>query len=89
LTCWRQTYSGKDFVVYGPEKLYAFEVKNTAVLRPKDFHGLAAFKIDYPQAQTALLYRGNAQSAPQGILCVPCDTFPKKVNPLKPLLDGI
>lgn len=68
---WR-TRSGVevDFVVYGPGVLWAFEVKNTARIRPEDISGLKAFTEDYPQApqaECALLYRGTRRERREGI----------------------
>jgi len=44
---------------YGPSVFCGIEVKNTARVRPEDLRGLEAFTADYPQADAALLYRGN------------------------------
>lgn len=73
---WR-TRSGVevDFVVYGPDGLFAIETKNTARLQPQDLRGLRSFKEDYPQSRAYLLYRGKERLMKDGILCVPCEEF--------------
>jgi predicted AAA+ superfamily ATPase len=48
-----------DLVLYGERGLIAFEVKRAQMLRNEDFRGLRAFKEDYPQARTILLYGGS------------------------------
>lgn len=61
LSYWR-TKSGNevDFVVYGEDGLWAFEVKNGATVRERDLRGLRAFLEDYPEAEARLLYRGTS-----------------------------
>lgn len=73
---WR-TRSGVevDFVVYGPDGLFAIETKNTARLQPQDLRGLRSFKEDYPQSKAYLLYRGKERLMKDGILCIPCEEF--------------
>jgi predicted AAA+ superfamily ATPase len=44
-----------DFVSYGEEGLFAFEIKGTSVLRQDDLGGLRLFKQDYPMAKCFLL----------------------------------
>lgn len=69
---WR-TRSGVevDFVVYGPSGLFAFEVTNTANVRPEDLRGLRSFVEDYPEATATLLHRGRERTRRNGIDCVP------------------
>lgn len=64
-----------DFVVYGDSGLYAFEVKNTTVVRPDDLRALKIFQVDYPQSQLTLIYRGDEQFDRDGIKCIPCESF--------------
>lgn len=73
---WR-TRSGVevDFIVYGPQTFWAIEVKNTSRVSSKDTKGLEAFKKDYPEAKTFLLYRGKEQFMQNNILCMPCEAF--------------
>ncbi len=73
---WR-TQNGKEvnFVVYGPERFIAIEVKNTDRIRPEDLRGLKAFIDDYPEAKTLLLYRGNERIETDGILCINVEEY--------------
>ncbi len=48
-----------DFVLYGPRGIKAIEVKLASRLRKEDLRGLRAFRNDYPQASTCLLYCGS------------------------------
>jgi hypothetical protein len=53
------------------------EVKNTKVIRPTDYNGLASFGDDYPEASLVLLYRGNVPMKHKNILTVPVEMFLK------------
>ena len=57
---WR-TVSGVevDFVIYGEDGLYAFEVKHCNTVHSKMLTGLKHFKQDYPMAKCYLLYLGD------------------------------
>ncbi len=82
LSFWR-TKSGTevDFVVYGEEGLWAFEVQNSAAVRARDLRGLRAFLEDYPEAQARLLYRGEERLEVQGIRCEPCEAYLAGIRP--------
>ena len=84
LSYWR-TRSGSevDFVLYGESGLYALEVKNSSTLHPGDLNGLRAFAQDYPEATPILLYRGR-RVLERDILCLPCDSFLRSLNPQSP-----
>ena len=86
---WR-TRSGVevDFIVYTPAEFVAIEVKNAAKIRTEDLAGLKAFKHDYPESRTLLLYRGRQQTIVDGILIVPVERFLKGIVPNKPLPDS-
>ena len=86
LSFWR-TKSGTevDFVVYGEEGLWAFEVQNSAAVRARDLRGLRAFLEDYPEAQARLLYRGEERLEVQGIRCEPCEAYLAAIRPGEPL----
>ena len=86
LSFWR-TKSGNevDFVVYGEEGLWAFEVKNAATVRERDLRGLRAFLEDYPEAEARLLYRGDERLLMHGIRCEPCEGYLAGVRPGQPL----
>ncbi|MBN1464922.1 ATP-binding protein [candidate division KSB1 bacterium] len=64
-----------DFVVYGERELVALEVKNSSRVRPEDLRSLEAFREDYPEGKTYLLYRGSEKLRIKDILCLPCDYF--------------
>jgi predicted AAA+ superfamily ATPase len=72
-----------DFVLYGETGLFAFEVKNTARIRPEDLRGLAAFGADYPASRRFFLYRGKERLLRDGILIMPCGEFLRELSPGK------
>ena len=84
---WR-TRSGVevDFIVYGEEVFWAIEVKNTSRIRKEDLNSLRAFKDEYEQCSTFLLYRGKERLLRYGIQCIPCEEFIMKLNPHKKTL---
>lgn len=86
LSFWR-TKSGTevDFVVYGEEGLWAFEVQNSAAVRSRDLRGLRAFLEDYPEAQARLLYRGEERLEVYGVRCEPCEAYLAGIRPGRPL----
>ncbi|MDY6951364.1 MAG: AAA family ATPase [Thermodesulfobacteriota bacterium] len=79
---WR-TRSGVevDFVVYGPEGLFAVEVKNAARIHPQDLRPLKTFMQDYPQSKAYVLYRGKERLLKDDILCLPCAEFLAELRP--------
>ena len=83
---WR-TKSGNevDFVVYGEDTFCAIEVKSTAKIHSRTLKGLLAFKEDYPDAQTCLLYRGKERIKIKNILCLPCEEFLVNLSPQNPI----
>jgi predicted AAA+ superfamily ATPase len=83
---WR-TRSGVevDFIVYGEDGIWAIEVKNSARVKPEDLRGLKAFQQDYPEAQCALLYRGDETLKVDGIQCVPCEDALRMLHPQRKL----
>ena len=83
---WR-TVSGVevDFVVYGPEGIWAIEVKNSRNVRNADLRGLKAFKDEYPQSGLLLLYRGIERLKIGEVLCLPCSDFLASLHPDHPL----
>lgn len=48
-----------DFIVYGENGLFAFELKSTRYFRKKDLSALKIFKSDYAIAQCYLIYAGD------------------------------
>jgi predicted AAA+ superfamily ATPase len=79
---WR-TRSGVevDFVVYGPEGLWALEVKNARRIHLADLRGLRSFREEYPDSKALFLYRGKERIVKEGILCLPCVEFIKELRP--------
>jgi predicted AAA+ superfamily ATPase len=79
---WR-TRSGVevDFVIYGPDNLWAMEVKNAKKIYPNDLRGLQSFKQEYPESRALFLYRGKDRLMKGGILCLPCVEFLKELRP--------
>lgn len=73
---WR-TSSGSevDFIVYGNDIFWALEVKNTAVVHPRDLRSLKTFGRDCPEAKKILLYRGRERLLSNDILIKPCEEF--------------
>jgi predicted AAA+ superfamily ATPase len=75
---WRSSAGNEvDFILYGGKTFTAVEVKNTKVIRPKDYNGLISFGDDYPEASLILLYRGSMPMKHKNILVVPVDLFLK------------
>jgi predicted AAA+ superfamily ATPase len=87
LSYWR-TKSGSevDFVVYGDDVFVAIEVKRSRNVHHTDLRALKAFKEDYPEAQVCLLYMGQDEIKIGEVLCLPCDSFLRKLNPHGPIL---
>jgi len=74
-----------DFVIYGRDGFWALEVKSRGTVCPEDLRGLRAFAQDYPSAKLALLYRGPRRLRVEGVSCVPCEEFLRKLRPGKDL----
>jgi predicted AAA+ superfamily ATPase len=87
LSYWR-TKSGSevDFVVYGDGVFVAIEVKRSRHVHNTDLRALKAFKEDYPEAQVCLLHMGQEAIKMGDVLCLPCETFLKKLSPDGPIL---
>jgi uncharacterized protein len=86
LSFWRtRAGSEVDFVLYGRHGFWALEVKHSATIRPADLRGLKAFREEYPEADLLLLYRGEEARVVDGIRCLPCEDFLRKLVPGSPL----
>lgn len=48
-----------DFILYGEQGLFAFEIKSKRSCQKKDFTALKKFREDYSMAQCYLLYTGD------------------------------
>ena len=75
-----------DFVVYGETGLQAFEVKNAGRVHSTDLRALRAFREDYPEAETAVLYRGRERLRIDGVWCLPVQDFLRRMLPDRGLL---
>ena len=75
-----------DFVVYGELGLQAFEVKNAGRVQSGDLRALRAFRDDYPEAETALLYRGRERLRIDNVWCLPVEEFVRRTVPNRGLL---
>ena len=75
-----------DFIVYGESGLWAFEVKNHRKVHSTDLRALRGFRDDYPEAETAVLYRGSERLRIDGVWCLPIDNFLRRTMPDRGLL---
>jgi predicted AAA+ superfamily ATPase len=84
---WR-TRSGVevDFVAYGPDGLWAIEVKNSRLVHPTDLRSLSAFGEEHPRARRICLHRGRERAVVDGILCLPCTEFLVGLHPSRSAL---
>ena len=78
-----------DFVVYGESGLQAFEVKNHRKVHSIDLRALQAFREDYPEAETAVLYRGSEHLRIDGVWCLPVEEFLRQMMPDRRLLSWL
>ena len=84
---WRtRAGSEVDFVVYGESGLQAFEVKNARRVYSSDLRALQAFRDDYPESETALLYRGPDRLRIDDVWCLPIQDFLRRIKPDEGLL---
>jgi uncharacterized protein len=69
---WRSTTGLEvDFVVYGEGGFYAFAIKRTQTVTPKQLHGLQAFATDYPEAKLYFCYMGKMREYHGNITAIP------------------
>lgn len=59
-----------DFVLYGKNGLIAFEIKRTKTITGSTLKGLRAFKEEYPEAKTYLLFNGKYKEYHDGIIAI-------------------
>lgn len=74
-----------DFVLYGDDGFWAIEVKNARTVRPEDLRGIKAFREDYPEATTLLLYRGQRRLKKENTVCIPVEDFLADLDPERSL----
>ena len=70
-----------DFILYGPAQFAAIEVKHSATVRSSDLRSLRSFHADYPEADRLLLHLGEEELSIDGVLCLPCDRFLRRLHP--------
>ena len=86
---WRtQGGSEVDFVVYGDAGVQALEVKNARRVTRSDLRPLRAFREDYPEAEAAILYRGDERLRIDDVRCIPVDDFLRSIVPDRALFEG-
>jgi predicted AAA+ superfamily ATPase len=87
---WRTRHGVEvDFVVYGPDGFWAIEVTNSQRVFERDVRSLRAFKSDYPQCRTLLLYRGDRPLLfDNGVRCMPVEEFLRELHPQRGELPG-
>ncbi|MEW6746947.1 MAG: hypothetical protein AB1486_29780 [Planctomycetota bacterium] len=56
-------------------------MKNSRRVDPRALHGLKAFRDEYPEADTCLLYTGTERLLVDGIPCVPLEEFLRALVP--------
>ena len=78
-----------DFVLYGADGLWAFDIMNADRVRPADLRGLASFGDEYPEARRILLYRGEHRLVRKGVLCLPVGPFLVGLNPERGIEDAV
>ena len=69
-----------DFIVYGANGLFAFELKSSTYFERKDLKGLQAFKKDFPIAQCYLIYAGQREELHNDITVLPLKTALQKLS---------
>lgn len=72
-----------DFILYGEEGIFAFEVKNTEKIRSNDLRSLREFNSDFPVSHLIYLYRGKDILLRNNVLCLPCKDFFYNLEPGK------
>lgn len=72
-----------DFVSYGEEGLFAFEIKRSSLLRDEDLNGLRLFKQDYPMAKCFLLNLSDQETTRDDIRVL---NFEKALRNLQKLM---
>ena len=68
-----------DFVVYGENGFFAFEIKHSKRVKPTMLRGLKAFKEDYPEAKLYLINLGDRKEYHGDITVVPMEECLKEL----------
>ncbi len=65
-----------DFIIYGDDGFFAFEVKRTSKIRAADLQHIEEFKKDYPNSQSYFIYLGNEKlKTNSGVEIIPVQDF--------------
>ena len=82
LSFWR-TRAGHevDFVLYGPDRFWAIEVKRSTRIDRRDLAALRAFGADYPEAEGWLLSFAPEPLLIDGIRCEPIEPWLLQLRP--------
>ncbi len=70
-----------DFIIYGPSVFAAIEVKASRNVYTRDVRSLGAFRAEYPESRTCLLYGGMERLMVNGVQCIPCNDFLRALRP--------
>jgi predicted AAA+ superfamily ATPase len=70
-----------DFIIYGPSVFAAIEVKASRNVYTRDVRSLGAFRAEYPESRTCLLYGGAERLMVNGVQCIPCNDFLRALRP--------
>lgn len=73
---YHQTVGGSevDFVAYGSQGLFAFEIKHSPHFSPFQLHPLTAFGEEYPEAKLYFIYTGTQKLYVKNITILPAHT---------------
>lgn len=83
---WRtRTGTEIDVVIHGSGGTVGLKVTNSDGAGARDFRALRAFRRDYPDAETAVLYRGTERTLGDGVACLPVADFLRALRPGEPL----
>ena len=78
---WRtQKKTEVDFIAYGNNGIYAFEIKRKKVLKSSDFKGLKLFQKDYPEAKCFMIYGGEETYSDNSINIIPVELFLSNIH---------
>lgn len=69
-----------DFVIYGPNGFYAFEIKRSSYIKKQDLIGLKTFAQDYKNAKLYFLYMGDEKRYYDDIEVVSIDYMIKNLD---------
>ena len=74
-----------DLVVDGSTGTAGLKIATSDRVNTMDLRALKAFRRDYPEAETAVLYRGPKNIRDDGVRCLPVADFLRALRPGEPL----